>query len=107
MLFRENSEKLEPQIRKNWSRPSPAGHALGSHNGHPFTTKDNDKDSSTGNYAVIFKGALWYTACHTSNLNGLNKNNATADYVLSITWSSQTGQYHSLKSAQIAIKKNL
>ena len=21
MLFRENSEKLEPQIRKNWSRP--------------------------------------------------------------------------------------
>ena len=23
MLFRENSEKLEPQIRKNWSRPLP------------------------------------------------------------------------------------
>ena len=22
MLFRENSEKLESQIRKNWSRPS-------------------------------------------------------------------------------------
>ena len=22
MLFREKSEKLEPQIRKNWSRPS-------------------------------------------------------------------------------------
>ena len=22
MLFGENSEKLEPQIRKNWSRPS-------------------------------------------------------------------------------------
>ena len=21
MLFRENSKKLEPQIRKNWSRP--------------------------------------------------------------------------------------
>ena len=21
VLFRENSEKLEPQIRKNWSRP--------------------------------------------------------------------------------------
>ena len=24
MLFRENSEKLEPQIRKNWSRPAEA-----------------------------------------------------------------------------------
>ena len=86
---------------------SPAGNALGGHNGHPFTTKDNDNDSSSGNCAVIFKGAWRYTACHSSNLNGLNKNNATADYALSITWSTWTGQYHSLKSVQMAIKRNL
>jgi len=51
-----------------------AGDSLDYHNGYPFTTKDQDNDSHSGNCAMQYKGAWWYRHCHTSNLNGIYHN---------------------------------
>ena len=46
--------------------------SLSHHSGAPFSTSDNDNDKWPMNCAAVFKGAWWYTACHSSNLNGYN-----------------------------------
>jgi len=48
--------------------------SLSVHNSHAFTTKDRDNDVWAKNCATEFLGAWWYTACHSSNLNGYNYN---------------------------------
>jgi len=48
-----------------------AGDSLAYHNGYPFSTKDLDNDSYSGNCAVICKGGWWYNSCQQSNLNGI------------------------------------
>ncbi|XP_078492051.1 ryncolin-1-like [Ciona intestinalis] len=56
------------------------GDALRYHNGHKFTTKDQDNDihertncprHGCDNCAVKHNGAWWYSKCHHANLNGL------------------------------------
>jgi len=49
---------------------------LSYHNGHKFSTEDQDNDVSVVNCAASkdVKGAWWYGDCRTSNLNGIYRN---------------------------------
>ena len=51
---------------------------LTDHNGHKFSTKDQDNDVSSINCAadMYVQGAWWYYNCRKSNLNGVYKNKA-------------------------------
>ena len=48
------------------------------HNGHKFSTKDQDNDVSANNCAAqrAMQGAWWYGDCRTSNLNGVYRKRA-------------------------------
>ncbi|XP_063427087.1 fibrinogen-like protein A [Mytilus trossulus] len=57
-----------------------AGDSLKYYNKQTFSTKDRDNDNkSEENCAAVYKGAWWYDACHTSNLNGLYVGNKMDD----------------------------
>ncbi|XP_033094507.1 ficolin-1 isoform X5 [Trachypithecus francoisi] len=74
-----------------------AGNALGTHNSHFFSTKDQDNDVSSSNCAVKFQGAWWYADCHASNLNGLYLRGPHESYANGINWSSAKGYNYSYK----------
>ena len=39
-------------------------------NGWPFSTKDRDRDGSSGDCAEVYHGGWWYGRCTGVNLNG-------------------------------------
>ncbi|XP_056001771.1 ryncolin-1-like [Ostrea edulis] len=53
--------------------------SLAEHNGHKFTTRDQDNDLNSGNCAVDRHGAWWYYSCTASNLNGRYAGSALSD----------------------------
>nr|XP_039263490.1 microfibril-associated glycoprotein 4-like [Styela clava] len=82
-----------------------AGDSLSGHNGLRFTTKDQDNDSNSANCAVSFKGAWWYSSCHSSNLNGhYFKGGVHKSYADGVEWSPWKGQYYSLKITEMKIR---
>ncbi|KVP17037.1 fibrinogen-related protein [Burkholderia ubonensis] len=81
-----------------------AGDSLSPHSGVTFTTKDVDTDQSAGNCAVQYRGAWWYTACHSSNLNGAYLNGPHSSYADGIEWYAWTGYYESLAHTEMKMR---
>ena len=81
-----------------------AGDSLSAQRGQPFSTKDQDNDSSSTNCAVSFKGAWWYEGCHYSNLNGLYHQGKHSSYADGVNWYHWKGYYYSVKRAEMKIR---
>ena len=75
------------------------------HNNKPFSTKDRDHDTSGGSCAIRFHGAWWYTACHSSNLNGYYyQKGKNVSYARGIIWYHWKGHHESFKTATMKIR---
>ncbi|XP_058123407.1 microfibril-associated glycoprotein 4-like [Anopheles ziemanni] len=81
-----------------------AGNAMSGIKGVPFTTLDSDNDTWYKNCAVQFTGAWWYTACHSSNLNGRYLRGETKEYASGMVWYEFRGHYYALKSSKMMIR---
>ena len=73
-----------------------------------FTTKDRDNDvSSDSNCAISIKGAWWYKACFSSNLNTPYYNDpVSAPDWHGIIWYTWKGKKYSLKSTEMKVRRN-
>ena len=82
-----------------------AGDSLTSHNGHPFSTKDADHDSSDSSCADLYKGAWWYNSCHSSNLNGRYLKGDHESYADGVDWYAWRGHHYSLKFTEMKFRE--
>nr|ADQ55821.1 fibrinogen-related protein [Mytilus galloprovincialis] len=80
-----------------------AGDAFSGLNGQSFSTYDQDNDIWPSNCAEKFKGAWWYSKCHSSNLNGLYWGGAHTEYASGINWGSW-GYHYSLQATTMMIR---
>ena len=78
-----------------------AGDSMATHNGMNFTTLDED---NFHNCAVRYKGAWWYNACHTSNLNGQYLSGHHTSFADGIHWNHWKGFHYSLKTTEMKLR---
>ena len=77
------------------------------HNGHKFSTKDQDNDARPWrSCAITYKGGWWYEDCHDSNLNGLYHGGTHTSYADGVNWLSWRGHYYSLKFTEMKLREN-
>ncbi|KAL7631279.1 UNVERIFIED_CONTAM: hypothetical protein RMT77_018414 [Armadillidium vulgare] len=81
-----------------------AGDGLKPQSGMKFTTQDQDNDNYHLNCAESFKGAWWYSTCHSSNLNGLPHKGNHSSYADGINWGPFRGNYYALKYSKLSIR---
>ena len=67
------------------------GDSLIRHAGTAFSTFDRDNDKHAKNCAQTYKGGWWYTACHSSNLNGRYLKGAHKSYADGVNWNTWLG----------------
>ena len=84
-----------------------AGDSLSGQNTFKFSTRDKDNDVWPKNCAVEFKGAWWYSKCHSSNLNGQYLRGAHKSHADGVEWSTWEGhgQYYSLKFTEMKVRR--
>jgi len=80
-----------------------AGDSLSEHRGQSFTTKDQDNNKIL-NCAVPYKGAWWYNAWPSSNLNGLYHHGHHSSGADGVNWHAWRGHYYSAKRAEMKIR---
>ena len=84
-----------------------AGDSLALHNGHRFSTRDQDNDNAPlGNCARWFKGAWWYRKCHASNLNGLYHGGPHSSNADGVNWRTWRGFNYSLKFSEMKLRRS-
>ncbi|KAL7631286.1 UNVERIFIED_CONTAM: hypothetical protein RMT77_018420 [Armadillidium vulgare] len=81
-----------------------AGDGLNPHSGMKFSTKDQDNDVVSVNCAVLYKGAWWYSGCHSSNLNGFPYKGNHSSYADGINWHPFRGHHYALKYTKLSIR---
>jgi len=82
------------------------GDSLADHNGKKFSTFDVDNDSAGGDCADIYRGAWWYSNCHTSNLNGEYRWwGEEVPYARGIIWYHYQDYYYSMKSVEMKVRR--
>ena len=84
-----------------YSGPSEVGDSLTYHNGHKFSTKDNDNDPHSYNCASRYSGAWWYHSCHRSNLNGHYFDRTRS---VGVIWRTWKGLEHSLSFTEMKVR---
>jgi len=52
----------------------------------------------------LYRGAWWYGACHSSNLNGKYLNGTHTSYGMGVDWSTWKGHYYSLKTTEMKFR---
>ncbi|MPC68276.1 Techylectin-5B [Portunus trituberculatus] len=75
----------------------------------PWTTDDMAvSDGSAGGSSpqclARYRGAYWYTACHSSNLNGYQYVGNHTTYADGINWYNWRGHHYSLKRTSMKIR---
>ncbi|XP_071806320.1 microfibril-associated glycoprotein 4-like [Asterias amurensis] len=87
---------------------SSAGDSLAYHNGHPFSTKDQDNDGWVGiDCAQRDRGAWWFKACCHAHLNGHYYHQTHVAYAKGLVWVNWIGYYRSLKTCSMKIREVL
>ncbi|XP_063846515.1 ficolin-1-like [Scylla paramamosain] len=81
-----------------------AGDGLSGKNGNSFSTHDADNDTWDDNCAEKYRGAYWYGACHSSNLNGYQYVGNHTSYADGINWKNWKGHHYSLKRTSMMIR---
>ena len=84
-----------------------AGDSLDWHDGHKFSTRDQDNDPSLANCPQKREGAWWFNNCNQSHLNGryyTNPTDATGEN--GVHWRGRKGDSYSLKFSEMKTRRN-
>ena len=81
-----------------------SGDSLRNHNGRAYSTFDADHDTWSNNCALSHRGAWWYAACHSSNLNGRYYEGGTGSSRQGVEWSAWKGGDYSMMKTEMKIR---
>ena len=81
-----------------------AGDSLFTHNGKPFSTRDQDNDGQERHCARVFHGAWWFEDCMRSNLNGMYHHTNPTPYGTGVHWARFKGRKYSLKRTEMKMR---